>query len=166
MCCCVQGVVSGWLPGWATTYGASSRCLLLLFYKLPKATAALKRLAANLHRSLAWQSCCVSLFWLLCFFYFFVSRWRCPTCRLCSGHGFPAGVLCLLRRRPNNRDDQTSADPPGTPGLPRTVLAAEASLFFTEGDGRRPPSNASRRLAGCNLGIGISTFVGFSAGHS
>ena len=38
------------------------------FSRLPKATAALKPLAANLQRSLAWQSCCVSLFWLLCFF--------------------------------------------------------------------------------------------------
>ena len=31
----------------------------------------------------------------------------------------------------------------------------------------RPPSDASRRLAGCNLiGIDISTFVGFSTGHN
>ena len=110
--------------------GASSRCLL--FSRPPKATAPLQTpqapLAATLQRSLGnhqgqgvslwprcrfWVApglgCCVSLFWLLCFFYFFVSRLRCPTCQLCSGHGFPAGVLCLLRMRPNNCDDQTTA---------------------------------------------------------
>ena len=46
------------------------------------------------------------------------------------------------------------------------MLTAEATLFFSRLPKRRPPSNVFQRLAGRNLGIGISTFVGFSTGHS
>ena len=40
--------------------------------------------------------------------YFFLSRLRSCTCHVFFGHGFPAGVLCWHRTRPNNCDDQTT----------------------------------------------------------